>query len=122
MADSTGMRVDLSALDQVISKLRGLLNDMDNAKGKAKYETDLKQGVFGDGKTFPESFDLHVSHDGMKKQIEDMIDKLNDLIDDFGTNTSKVRDNYSNQEHDVTNAMQGGSSAPAPNNALGPTS
>jgi uncharacterized protein YukE len=117
MADSTGMRVDLSALDQVISKLRGLLNDMDNAKGKAKYETDVPRSAWGGGK-FLESGDLHVSHAAMKTQIEGMITQLHGLIDDFGTNTSKVRDNYSNQEHSVTQTMSGGSTTPAAPGAL----
>ncbi|GAA2286178.1 hypothetical protein GCM10010368_66540 [Streptomyces roseiscleroticus] len=91
------MRVDLSALDEVIRKLNGLLSDMDKANTKAKYETDIPSSAFGSEK-FLESNGLHDAHQQQKTRIETMIKGLHQLIDDFGTSTSKVRDKYSNQE------------------------
>ncbi|MPY64472.1 hypothetical protein [Streptomyces spongiae] len=105
---SNGMRVDLSALDEVIRKLNGLLSDMDKANTKAKYETDIPSTAFGSMK-FLESNELHSAHQEQKTRIEKMIKDLHGLIDDFGTSTSKVRDKYSNQEQ--ANA-QGVSAAP----------
>lgn len=105
---SNGMRVDLSALDEVIRKLNGLLSDMDKANTKAKYETDIPSTAFGSVK-FLESNELHEAHQKQKSRIEKMIKDLHGLIDDFGTSTSKVRDKYSNQEQ--ANA-QGVSAAP----------
>ncbi|MFF7191349.1 hypothetical protein ACFZAR_40595 [Streptomyces sp. NPDC008222] len=95
---SNGMRVDLSALDEVIRKLNGLLSDMDNAHNKAKYETDIPSTAFGSMK-FLESNDLHDAHQKQKARIEQIIKDLHGLIDDFSTSTSKVRDKYNNQEH-----------------------
>lgn len=94
---SNGMRVDLSALDEVIRKLNGLLSDMDKANTKAKYQTDIPSSAFGSAK-FLESNELHEAHQKQKARIEGMIRDLHTLIDDFGTSASKVRDKYSNQE------------------------
>ncbi|MET9383142.1 hypothetical protein ABZY09_19225 [Streptomyces sp. NPDC002928] len=91
------MRVDLSALDEVIRKLNGLLSDMDKANTKAKYETDIPSTAFGSMK-FLESNELHDAHQKQKTRIENIIKALHGVIDDFGTSTSKVRDKYSNQE------------------------
>ncbi|MEV6588078.1 hypothetical protein [Streptomyces acidicola] len=94
---SNGMRVDLSALDEVIRKLNGLLSDMDKANTKAKYETDIPSTAFGSMK-FLESNGLHTAHQDQKTKIENMIRGLHQLINDFGTSTSKVRDKYNNEE------------------------
>ncbi|WP_030944983.1 hypothetical protein [Streptomyces sp. NRRL S-646] len=94
---SNGMRVDLSALDEVIRKLNGLLSDMDKANTKAKYETDIPSTAFG-SMQFLESNELHTAHEKQKARIEGIIKALHGLIDDFSTSTSKVRDKYSNQE------------------------
>ncbi|MGW5662008.1 hypothetical protein ACWEWG_18195 [Streptomyces sp. NPDC003758] len=113
---SNGMRVDLSALDEVIRKLNGLLSDMDNAHNKAKYQTDIPSTAFGSMK-FLESNDLHDAHQKQKTRIETMIKDLHQLIDDFSTSTSKVRDKYNNQEHankqGVSAAPNGGSTGSA---------
>lgn len=94
---STGMRVDLSELDNVIRKLNGLLSDMDKANTKAKYETDIPSTAFGSMK-FLESNELHTAHQDGKARIEAMIKGLHQLINDFGTSASKVRDKYNDQE------------------------
>ncbi|MFC7308689.1 hypothetical protein ACFQVC_31290 [Streptomyces monticola] len=106
-----GMRVDLSALDEVISKLKGLLNDMGKAKSKAKYETNISQTALG-SMEFLESNSLYAAHEKEKQRIETMINGLEELVDKFSTSTSKVRDKYDNQEAAVKQNM-GGDSGPA---------
>lgn len=95
---SNGMRVDLSALDDVIRKLNGLLSNMDSANEKAKYETDIPSTAFGSMK-FLESNGLHSAHADEKARIEKIIKGLHELIDDFGKSASKVKDKYTEQEH-----------------------
>lgn len=95
---SNGMRVDLSALDDVIRKLNGLLSNMDSANEKAKYETDIPSTAFGHLE-FQESNALHRAHAAEKARIEKIIKGLHELIDDFGKSASKVKDKYTEQEH-----------------------
>ncbi|GAA1370597.1 hypothetical protein ACFPK5_10050 [Streptomyces beijiangensis] len=106
MADGNGMKVDLSAMDEVISKLRGLLNDMEQANGKAKYETNISINAFGNDH-FKESNDLHAAHEKMKTKIENVILGLHKLVDEFGSNTSKIRDKYTDQEGHLKQAYNG---------------
>ncbi|MET9516921.1 hypothetical protein [Streptomyces sp. NPDC002994] len=119
MADSNGLRVDLSALDEVIAKLRQLITDMDKTGEKAKYSTSIPLSAFGmaggtdadtgDAIDFAEARELHNAHEDMKLNLERIIKKLNSLIDKFGTDTSKVRNKYADQEHAVKQHMGGGS-------------
>ncbi|MEV8308901.1 hypothetical protein AB0P36_16495 [Streptomyces flavidovirens] len=95
---SNGMRVDLSALDEVIRKLNGLLTDMEKANGKATYETTIPSSAFGSEK-FMESNGLHDAHEKQKARIEKMIKGLHELVDEFGKSASKVRQKYDEQEH-----------------------
>ncbi len=114
---SNGMRVDLSALDEVVSKLRWLVDEMGSLETKAKYSTAIPAGAFGaagdtDAETghtldFREAGELHAAHGEMKINLERIIKKLNGMIDKFGTDTSKVRDKYSDQEHATKTTMGG---------------
>ncbi|WP_051804002.1 hypothetical protein [Streptomyces sp. NRRL S-474] len=106
---SNGMRVDLSALDEVIRKLWTLLDDMDKAGTTSKYETEIPMDAFGQTCYFREAGDLHGAQGEMKASIEKMIKKLHELIDDFSTKTSKVRDKYNNEEHEIKQSVGGGS-------------
>ncbi|MGW7054724.1 hypothetical protein [Streptomyces sp. NPDC054887] len=108
---SDGMRVDLSALDEVIRKLWGLLDDMDKAGGKVTYSTNVPSNAFG-SERFLESNDLHLAHEQMKTKIEGLIKGLHGLIDEFGKSASKVRDKYNEQEHANKHGL-GGDSGPA---------
>ncbi|MGW0733539.1 hypothetical protein [Streptomyces sp. NPDC002851] len=116
---SNGLRVDLSALDEVVQKLRWLVDETSGVEKKAKYNTNLPPNAFGmsggtasngDAVAFREAGDLYAAHDEMKLQLEKIIKKLNGLIDKFGTDTKKVRDTYANQEHGVKRNMGDGSS------------
>ncbi|MEV0094317.1 hypothetical protein [Streptomyces sp. NPDC050738] len=109
--DGSGMRVDLSAMDEVIRKLWGLLDDMDTAGTAAKYNTEIPPTALGH-ESFKEAAKLHGAHGEMKTNIEAMIKKLHGLIDEFGTSTSKVRDKYSEQENANKTQMGGSSGGP----------
>ncbi|KUO14615.1 hypothetical protein AQJ91_45840 [Streptomyces dysideae] len=103
------MRVDLSALDEVIRKLWRLLDDMDKAGTTSKYETELSMDAFGQSCYFAEARDLHTAQVKLKSDIEGIIKKLHALIDDFSTKTSKVRDKYNNEEHEIKTSVGGDS-------------
>jgi hypothetical protein len=106
---SNGMRVDLSALDEVIRKLWSLLDDMDNAGKTSRYNTEIPADAFGKISTFLEAGDLHAAHKDAKDQLESAIQGLHGLIDKFSTSTSKVRDKYTEQEY-ANNQQMGGNS------------
>ncbi|MFJ6648591.1 hypothetical protein ACIQPS_23400 [Streptomyces sp. NPDC091290] len=99
------MRVDLSALDEVIRKLWRLLDDMDKAGTTSKYSTEIPMDAFGQSCYFTEARDLHGAQGEMKAKIEQMIKKLHELIDDFSTKTSKVRDKYNDEEHEIKRSV-----------------
>ncbi|MFJ7903862.1 hypothetical protein ACIQ6V_25780 [Streptomyces sp. NPDC096198] len=106
---SNGMRVDLSALDEVIRKLWTLLDDMDKAGQTSRYNTEIPMDAFGNTCTFLEAGDLHAAHKDMKTDLETSIKELHGLIDKFGTSTSKVKDKYTEQEYANKRQMGGGS-------------
>ncbi|MEV6668480.1 MULTISPECIES: hypothetical protein [Streptomyces] len=110
---SNGMRVDLSALDEVIRKLWRLLDDMDKAGTTSKYNTEIPMDAFGQSCFFTEARDLHGAQGEMKAKIEQMIKKLHELIDDFSTKTSKVRDKYNDEEHEIKQSVGDNSGGPA---------
>ncbi|MEU0744220.1 hypothetical protein [Streptomyces sp. NPDC006134] len=114
---SNGMRVDLSALDEVIRKLWSLLDDMDKAGTTSRYDTEISPDAFGQASDFVEARELHSAQGEMKVKIEGIIKKLHDLIDDFSTKTSKVRDKYNDEEHEIKHSM-GGDSGGSPKGRL----
>ncbi|GAA3583031.1 MULTISPECIES: hypothetical protein [Streptomyces] len=109
---SNGMRVDLSALDEVIRKLWRLLDDMDKAGTTSKYDTTIPEHAFGQTSgevVFQEAKNLHGAQNEMKTKIEGIIKTLHGLIDDFSTKTSKVRDKYNDEEHEIKKSVGGDS-------------
>ncbi|MGW1751540.1 hypothetical protein ACWCRD_39245 [Streptomyces sp. NPDC002092] len=114
---SDGMRVDLSALDEVIRRLWRLLDDMEKAGTTSKYATEIPENAFGqvseESCKFHEAEELHGAHRDMKTKIEGIIEKLHGLIDDFSTKTSKVRDKYNDEEHEIKHSMGSGSGGSA---------
>lgn len=105
---SNGMRVDLSALDEVIRKLWGLLDDMDKAGQTSRYNTEIPASAFGNGEVFQEAKELFGAHKTAKTDLESAISGLHDLIEKFGSSTSKVKDKYNEQEYANKNQMGGG--------------
>jgi hypothetical protein len=106
---SNGMRVDLSALDEVIRRLWRLLDDMDKAGTTSKYDTEIPIDAFGQACYFREAADLHAAQGDMKIRIEKIIKQLHLLIDDFSTKTSQVRDKYNDKEHEIKTSVGGDS-------------
>jgi hypothetical protein len=103
------MRVDLSALDEVIKKLWTLLDDMDKAGETSRYRTDIPMDAFGNTCLFREAGSLFNAHKDAKSDLESAIEGLHGLIDKFGKSTSKVKDKYTEQEYANKNHMGGGS-------------
>lgn len=93
---SSGYKVDLSALDEVIKKLNRIVDDMGGPHTTAKYETYLPVGWLGKG--FSEENGLRVAHEDMKDSIEGYIRQLQKLITQFSSNAAQVRRNYDDQE------------------------
>jgi hypothetical protein len=104
-------RVDLSALDDVLKKLNGVIADLGNAKSDSKYKTFLPPGALGSsagGATFVEADKLHAAHTEMKTHLEEIVTHIHGLMDEFGTKTKKTHGAYQDQEADVKKSMQGG--------------
>jgi len=93
---SNGYKVDLSALDEVIKKLNGVVDEMSGPKTKARYETNIPAHWLGTN--FAEAMDLHAAHDATKSNIEGYVARLQYLITKYSSNTEQVRRNYDEQE------------------------
>jgi hypothetical protein len=93
---SSGYKVDLSALDEVIKKLNRVVDDMGGPHTCAKYETHLPHGWLG--QNFSEENDFRGAHSDVKSDIEGYIKSLQNLIGKFSSNASQVRRNYDDQE------------------------
>ncbi|BCK68193.1 hypothetical protein Srufu_021460 [Streptomyces libani subsp. rufus] len=92
-------RVDLDALDEVVRKLNGVLKDMNGTKDKAGSGTFLPSSSLG--KKYVEHEMLHKAHTDMKTFIEDQIvGKIEKLVEDFGQKSKKTKEAYDDAEHD----------------------
>ncbi|MER6845392.1 hypothetical protein [Streptomyces platensis] len=92
-------RVDLDALDEVVRKLNGVLKDMNGTKGKAGSGTFLPSSSLG--KKYVEHEMLHKAHADMKKFIEDeIVGKIEKLVEDFGQKSKKTKEAYDDAEHE----------------------
>ncbi|MFF4601164.1 hypothetical protein ACFY12_00190 [Streptomyces sp. NPDC001339] len=108
MADQ--YRVDLSALEDTIRKLNGILKDLGNANADTRYKTSLSRNALGadaPGATFLEARKLTDAHEKMKQHIEEIVQHLHDVMNEFGTKTRKVHGNYQNQEAETAANMSG---------------
>lgn len=97
MADQ--YKVDLSELEDTISKLNGVLRDMGSASSNARNKTHLPEGALGTG--FSEASALYGAHDEMKRHIHEIVERLNQMIDEFGQKTKKTHGHYQNSEYEV---------------------
>lgn len=104
------MRVEIDELEETVNKLKSLTSDMGVSVTKAKYNTYLPKGALGQG--FVEQSELDDAHTKMKSHIQDVIDFLEKLIDDFSGKTSKVHGNIQEAEYDAKNGMNSGQSGP----------
>lgn len=90
--------VDLDALDQVVKELNQVIKDMGGPKSKAKTSTHLNEGSLG--QNFTEEEELRKAHSQVKKKIEDLVDSIEELVDDFGKKSKKTMGAYQNAEAD----------------------
>ncbi|MCB5909310.1 hypothetical protein [Streptomyces pinistramenti] len=103
-------RVDLSALEDTIRKLNGILKDLGNTHADTRYKTSLSASALGadaPGASFLEARKLTQAHTEMKTHIEEVVQHLNEVMDKFGSNTRKAHGNYQNQEAETTASMSG---------------
>lgn len=100
---SNGYRVDLSALDEVIKRLNQIADNLGSPKSKAKYQTYLPAGWLG--KIFQEEATFRNAHNELKADIESYVQRLEDLINDYGLKTKQVRDNYDKNEQATKTSM-----------------
>ena len=106
MSTADEYKVDLDALDKVMVKLNGVLKSMQEVKGKSAHSTYLPEGALG--RDFGEQSELRTAHANMKSFFEDeILSKLESLIDDFGKKTAKTRGAYEDREHDHKAALNG---------------
>jgi hypothetical protein len=99
-------KVDLSELEDTITKLNNVLRSMGDAKSHAANSTYLPAGALGNG--FSEAEGLATAHASMKSHIEEVIDYLNDVIADYSSKTKRVHGHYSDAEYDAQAGMSGG--------------
>ncbi|MFI5754497.1 hypothetical protein [Streptomyces sp. NPDC051569] len=105
-------RVDLNALDGVVTKLNAVIADLGEAHTSSCYSTNLAAGALGvvsvPGAKFTEAAALHIAHDEMKKHLEEIVDHIHGLVDEFGTKTRKTHGAYQDQDAAVKASMAGG--------------
>jgi hypothetical protein len=99
------LRVDLSELEETVRKLGRVTTAMGESVTKSKYNTYLPSGALGRG--FIEQTELHTAHSELKAQIEEIVQVVEELIDDFGTKTKQVHGRYQDAEHDSKYGIDG---------------
>lgn len=99
------LRVDLSELEETVRKLGRVTTAMGESVTRSKYNTYLPAEALGRG--FTEQSELHTAHSEMKAQIEEIIEVVEELIDDFGTKTKQVHGRYQDADHDSKYGIDG---------------
>ncbi len=102
---SNGYKVDLSALDEVIKKLNQCVDGMGGPQSCAKYETNIPPGWFGKPAEFLEADGLQQTHDAAKGAIGGYIDRVQQLIVKFSSDSAQVRRNYDEQEQRTSQGL-----------------
>lgn len=97
-------RVDLSAVEQVITRLDGLVDAMDGVGSTAEYKTELPEGYLG--KRFTEEADLRRAHGMMKQSISQMVAELKSMLAEARKNTAETHKSYDSQEQAVRESMR----------------
>ncbi|MGW2350268.1 hypothetical protein OG539_29745 [Actinacidiphila glaucinigra] len=98
-------KVDLSELEDTITKLNGVISQLGVANVSAKNDTYLPPGALGAG--FDEAEKLTRAHEDMKTHIEAVVTYIHDVMNDFGGKTKKVHGHYSDAEYDAQGGMSG---------------
>jgi uncharacterized protein YukE len=93
----TGYEVDLQYLKDTVTKLQGLVEDMDGAHSTATYDVNLTRNQLGN-EHFLEAGSLHKAHDNMQESIRGMIKTLQTMIQEFTDKTNSAHNAYSQHE------------------------
>lgn len=96
--------VDLSALQQVITRLNSLADAMEGIGVTAEYKTELPEGYLGQG--FAEEAALRGAHGKLKREIADMVAELKEMIAEAGKNSTTVHDQYDSREQEIRASMR----------------
>ncbi|MFG2136589.1 hypothetical protein [Streptomyces sp. NPDC048650] len=96
-------RVDLSALQQVITRLNSLVDAMDGVGATAEYKTELPEGYLGRG--FSQEAGIRIAHGNMKQSIAGMVAELKAMIREVSENTRVVEVGYHTREDEVRKSM-----------------
>ncbi|MBB1258477.1 hypothetical protein [Streptomyces alkaliterrae] len=110
MAKSEAYRVDLSSLEQVVKDLNGILKQLNGADSSAKYKTTLSPTALGtgaNGVNFTEADKMTKAHAVMKRHIEEIVEHLNEVMDQYGKKTKRAHGAYQDQDADVVRTMNG---------------
>lgn len=102
------LKVDLSALDGVVTQLNQIISNLGNTTSNSRYQTYLPDGALGSA-DFAEANGLHLAHTEMKQHLEDIVTHIHGVVDDFGIKTKKTHGAYQDQEAEITSALSGGS-------------
>ncbi|MFD8565959.1 hypothetical protein [Streptomyces sp. NPDC057694] len=103
-----GYKVDLSALDNVIKKVNGIIADLGKTSEDTRSKTYLPSGALG-GAGFGEAVKLTAAHDDMKGSLEDVVRHLESVMDEFGAKTKRAHGAYQDAEADTAGALHGAS-------------
>ena len=101
------LKVDLSALDGVVTQLNRIISNLGDTTSDSRYQTYLPAGALGSA-DFTEAKDLHLAHTEMKQHLEDIVTHIHGLVDDFGTKTKKNHGAYQDQEAEIAAALSDG--------------
>ncbi|MBA4864409.1 hypothetical protein H1V43_24250 [Streptomyces sp. PSKA54] len=91
-------KVDLSEIEGTITKLNRVIKDMSTSRASCTNKTYLPAGALGTG--FGEATALYSAHEQMKKVLEQIVEHLEDVLDDFGQKTKKTHDAFQDAEAD----------------------
>jgi hypothetical protein len=96
VAVGAGYKVDVSSLEQTVTKLRAVAAELGNTQSTALYNTTIGVGVLG--ANFQGATGLLGTHDAMQTWIAEMIGQIQSFIDEYSGQTKQVVTNYSLQE------------------------
>ncbi|TKA04588.1 hypothetical protein [Actinacidiphila oryziradicis] len=99
-------KVDLSELEGTITKLNGVIRDLGKANACARDDTYLPPGALGSA--FDEAHALTNAHTDMKQHIEEVVQHLHSVMDEFGKKTKTAHGAYSDSEYNAQSGMSGG--------------
>ncbi|WP_353945082.1 hypothetical protein ABII15_28310 [Streptomyces sp. HUAS MG91] len=118
-----GYKVDLSALDNVIKKLNGIIGDLGKTSQDTKHKTYLASGALGFSPSceapFQEADDLAAAHGDMKTYLESVVHHLEEVMDDFGAKTKRAHGAYQDAEADTASAVNGAHTASTSSSTAG---